>query len=118
MKVTEIKIGLHRFNDSQLKRSLLKLRDKCFPQAFYQDENHYLAKAIEYQGKHYYQANGVTVEAESYECERAIANPWLYYFSSALKLHCRIRKAKELGLGLNWPLESAAPINVHELGGN
>lgn len=118
MKVTDIKIGLHQFNDSKIKKTVLKLRDQCIPQALYKDENHYLSKVIEHQGKHYYQVNGVTVEAEGYECERAIANPRLHYFSSALKLHFRISKARELGLGLNWPLNAAAPLNVCSLGGN
>lgn len=118
MKVTDIKIGLHQFNDSEIKKSILRLRDQYIPQAFYEDENHYLAKVIEHQGKHYYQVNGVTVEAEGYECERAIVNPSLYYFSSALKLHFRVSKAKELGLGLNWPINPAAPLNVCSLEGN
>jgi hypothetical protein len=44
-----------------------------------------------------------------------IANPRLYYFSSALKLHHRIRKAKELRLGLDWPSGKAAPIDIFDL---
>ena len=118
MEVTDIKIGLHQFNDSKIKQRILSLRDQYIPQVFYEDENHYLARVIEHQGKHYYQANGITVEAEGYECERAAANPRLYYFSSALKLHFRIAKAKELGMGLNWPSEPAAPLNVCTLEGN
>jgi len=42
----------------------------------------------------------------------AINNPRLYCFSSALKLNHLIRKARELGLGLNLLTEAAAPINV------
>ena len=118
MKITNIRIGLHQFNESKLKKCILSLRDKCIPPIFYKDKNHYVASVIEHQGKHYYQADGVTVEAEGYECERAISNPRLYYFSSALKLHFRVCKAKELGLGLNWPLNPAAPLNVCSLGGN
>lgn len=118
MKITNIRIGLHHFNESIIKNGILILRDKCIPQTFYIDQNHYVASVINHQGKHFYQVDGVTVEAESYECERAIENPQLYYFSSALKLHFRICKAKELDLGSNWPLNSAAPLNVCSLGGN
>ena len=118
MKVTDIKIGLHQFYDSKIKQRILGLRDQYIPQVFYEDANHYLARVIEHQGRHYYQVNGITVEAEDYECERALANPRLYYFSSALKLHFRIAKAKELGMGLNWPSEPAAPLNVCTLEGN
>ena len=56
------------------------------------------------------------MQALKYEYERAIANPRLYYFSSALKLHFRVKKAKELGLGLHWPKGAAAPINIFDLG--
>ena len=117
MKVTKLRIRLHQFEDSQFKKNLIALRDKVTPQFLYGSENDYIAKAIEHQGKYFYQAKGVTVEATSYECERAIDNPKLYYFSSALKLHFRINAAKKLGLGLNWPIEAAAPIKVCSLQG-
>jgi len=95
---------------------LLALRDRCIPLALYRDENNYLAEAIEFQDRYFYRINGVTVEAEKYEYEQAINNPRLYYFSSALKLHHRVKKARELGLGLNWPTKDAGPTNIFELG--
>jgi len=116
MNIVYVKIGQHQFNDSAIKKGLIALRNRFIPLALYQDENNYLAEAIEYQGRYFYRIKEVTVEAEKYEYEQAINNPRLYYFSSALKLHHRIRKARELGLGLNWPTEAAAPINVFELG--
>lgn len=116
MKITNIKIGLHQFNDSTCKRLLVALRDKVLPISIYQDEKNYLAQAIEHEGEYFYRVNGVTVRALKYEYERAISNPRLYYFSSALKLHFRVKKAKALGLGLHWPGQPAAPINVFELG--
>jgi hypothetical protein len=116
MNITYVKIGLHQFNDSDLKKKLFALRDRYIPLALYQDENNYLAEAIEFQGHYFYRINGVTVEAEKYEYEQAINNPRLYYFSSALKLHHRVKQARELGLGLNWPTKDAAPINIFELG--
>jgi len=116
MNITNLKIGLHQFNDSPLRKKITALRNQLLPLAFYQDENNYLAQAIEHEGQYFYRINGVTVKALQYEYERAIANPRLYYFSSALKLHFRVKKAKELGLGLHWPEQAAAPINIFELG--
>ena len=115
MNITNIKIGLHQFNDSAFKRGLVALRNHLLPVSLYQDENNYLAHAIEHEGQYFYRVNGVTVRALKHEYEQAISNPRLYYFSSALKLHFRVKKARELGLGLRWPEEAAAPINVCEL---
>jgi hypothetical protein len=115
MNITNIQIGLHQFNDSNLKKSLTALRDKLLPLALYQDENHYVAQAIEYEDRYFYRVNRVTVQALKHEYEQAIANPRLYYFSSALKLHFRVKRAKELGLGLHWPEQEAAPINLFDL---
>ena len=112
MKITQIKIGLHQFNDSKWKKVLDVFRDRYVPISFIKDENNYFAEAIEYQGQYFYRVDGVTVQAEQYEYERAISNPRLYYFSSALILHRRIQKAKELGIGYRWPSSPAAPIDI------
>lgn len=112
MKITQIKIGLHQFNESKWKKVLDVFRDRYIPIAFIKDENNYFAEAIEYQEKYFYRVDGVTVEATQYEYEQAINNPRLYYFSSALRLHHRIRKAKELGIGIHWPTSAAAPIDI------
>ena len=116
MKITQIKIGLHQFNDSKWKKLLDVFRDRYIPISFIKDENNYFSQAIECDGKYFYRVDGVTVQAEQYEYERVINNPRLYYFSSALKLHHRIRRAKELGLGSQWPSKPAAPLNIFELG--
>jgi hypothetical protein len=116
MNITQLKIGLHQFNDSKWKKLLDVFRDRYIPITFIKDENNYFSEAIEFEGKYFYRVDGVTVEALHYEYEWVIANPRLYYFSSALKLHHRIRKAKELGLGCNWPNNAAAPVNIFELG--
>jgi len=115
MNITNIQVGLHQFNDSNVRKSLIALRDKLLPLGLYRDENNYVAQAIEHEGQYFYRVNGVTVEALKHEYERAIANPRLYYFSSALKLHFRVKKARELGLGLHWPKQVAAPINIFDL---
>ena len=115
MNITNIQIGLHQFNDSSIKKGLTALRNKLLPLALYQDENHYVAQTIECDGQYFYQVNGVTIQALKREYEQAIANPRLYYFSSALKLHFRVKKARELGQGLHWPEQAAAPINIFDL---
>lgn len=115
MNITNIQIGLHQFNDSNVKKSLKALRDRLLPLALYRDENNYVAQAIELKGQYFYRINGVTVQALKHEYEQAIANPRLYYFSSALKLHFRVKKARELDLGLYWPEQAPAPINIFDL---
>jgi hypothetical protein len=60
--------------------------------------------------------DGTTVELREHEYQRVITNPRLYYFSAALKLHHRIKRAKALGLGTNWPEQPAAPLRAIEPG--
>lgn len=118
MNITQLKIGLLQSNRGKWKKVLEILRDRYIPIAFIKDENNYIAEAIEHQGEYFYRVDGVTVQAEQYEYERVITNPSLYYFSSALKLHHRIRKAKELGIGYHWPTNPAAPIDIFSLANN
>jgi len=57
----------------------------------------YFSEAIENNGRYYYRINNVTLEINEYEYNHVISNPYLYYFSTALKLHCSIEnKKKEL----------------------
>ena len=116
MKITQLRIGLHQFNDGKWKKLLDVFRERYRPMVFLRDENNYFAEAIEYDGKYFYRVDGVTVEVGQYEYERVINNPRLYYLSSALKLHHRIGRAKELGIGYHWPSKDAAPISILELG--
>ena len=118
MNITQLKIGLLQLNDSKWKKALDVFRDRYIPIAFIKDENNYFAEAIEHDGQYFYRVDGVTVQTQQYEYERVIANPRLYYFSSALKLHHRIRKAKELGIGYHWPASAAAPIDIFSLANN
>ena len=108
MDITYIKIGLHQFSHADLIKKLTALRDRLIPIVFYQDENNYIAEAIQFHGQYFYRSKGVTIQIEEYEFEQAIHNPRLYYFSIALKLHQRIKRARELGVGLNWPEQTAA----------
>jgi len=52
----------------------------------------YDAEAIEGRGRYYYGIGGTAIEVSRNEYDRVIANPRLYYFSTALKLHKLIEK--------------------------
>ena len=115
MRIARLRIGLHDFNRPKPKYSNDELLSTNGPIAFTRGLNNYFSEAIEADGKYFYQIDGTTVELELYEYERVIANPILYYFSTALKLHFRVLKAKDLGLGPNWPNTAAAPLNIFEI---
>jgi len=56
------------------------------------DAFEYLAKATEVGGRYYYRVSGITIEITKTQYDHVIANPRLYYFSTALKLHFLIVK--------------------------
>lgn len=92
-KITRIRIGQLPFEESALQKRLDYLlgRDEVPPV----DKNNYWAEAIEYGDKFYYRVNGTIVEITEYEFGKVIVNSRLYYFSTALKLHFRIKRAME-----------------------
>ena len=57
------------------------------------DEKNYYALAVEDGDRHYYWAKGASLRISKGEFERVCGNPRLYYFSTALKLHLKIRRA-------------------------
>ena len=92
-RITCIRIGQLQFEESASQNQLdyLSGRDEVPPD----DEYNYWAEAIEYGDKFYYKINSTTVEITEYEFGKVIRNPTLYYFSTALKLHFRIKQASE-----------------------
>lgn len=54
----------------------------------------YFAKVIKDRGRFFYQVDGMVIEITKYEYDHVIINPYLYYFSSALKLHIAIQRKK------------------------
>ena len=78
MKITRLRIRLARWKE--------------FPATA---ENDYPAEAIRAGDKFYYRAKGVTVPITAYEFQMVVANPFTYYFSTALKLELNIKRAKE-----------------------
>jgi hypothetical protein len=115
MNITKVKVGLLKSKTSTPTKILITLCTRFVPKSVYQDPNHYIAEVIEYQGQYYYRIDDTTIEVLADEYHHVIVNPKLYYFSSALRLHHRIQKARELGLRSNWPEQAAAPINIFEL---
>jgi hypothetical protein len=93
VKITRIRIGQLPFEESALQKRLDYLlgHDEVPPD----DKNNYWAEAIEDGDKFYYRVNGTTAEITEAEFGKVILNPRLYYFSTALKLHYRIKRATE-----------------------
>ena len=60
-------------------------------------EYEYIGIAIEDDGSHYYWAKGVSLKITKWEYQLIKANPKLYYFSTALKLHFRIETQLKVG---------------------
>ena len=60
-------------------------------------EYKYIGIAIEDDGSYYYWAKGVSLKITKWEYQLIKANPKLYYFSTALKLHFRIEAKLKAG---------------------
>jgi hypothetical protein len=116
MNITTLRVAPLATQSSSIAATFLHWKQRI-ARAFSGNSQYYRAEAIEHQGKYYYRALGVTVEATPYEYAKVIRNPKLYYFSAALKLHQRIARAQELGLGLDWPAKPAAPVTIFDLEG-
>ena len=81
----------------QIKR-LSKRLNACFPRPpLDTDEFNYCAIAIEDGDKYYYWAKGVSIEISKKEFDHVRANPVLYYFSTAARLHQRIEVLRNSG---------------------
>ncbi len=90
-EVTRVRIGTHRTGDlreaNRLAREAGKPLRRPDPP---DDENNYWADAIRIGDSYFYRVGDVVVPATEYEYQKVIANPNMYYFSSALRLHRRI----------------------------
>lgn len=115
MNITKVQISPIVPQGSEIKRRWIAFRNRYIPISFYQDDGHYKAVIIQTQDQYFYQVGNTTIQITAYEYEKVIKNPCLYYFSLALKLHYRLAKANELGLGGRWPEHAAAPINLFDL---
>lgn len=55
----------------------------------------YFAEVIQDRGRYFYYLDSVVIEITQYEYNMVIKNPYLYYFSTAAKLHCWISHKKK-----------------------
>ena len=94
-KTTRLRIGSHTTRDLREENRVDRL-GSMVPTSLDppDDDNNYWAEAIEDGGKFYYRAKGVTIAIEEDEFRLVVENPSLYYFSTALKLHFRIERAR------------------------
>ena len=95
-EITRLRIGTHRTGDlreaNRLAREAGKPLRRPDPP---DDKNNYWAEAIRIGDCHFYRVGDIVVPATEYEYRMVIANPNMYYFSSALKLHCRIQRKRD-----------------------
>ena len=75
---------------------LLQQHQLSLPNPTDSDEHSYTAITIEDKGNFYYWAKGISLQITKDEYLYVKANPKLYYFSTALKLHLRIEKQLRL----------------------
>jgi hypothetical protein len=80
VSVTHVRIRLHRWREVPAT-----------------PENDYQAVIIRERDRILYQARGVVIPIMEDEAQQVERNPFMYYFSTALKLHNRIERAKLTG---------------------
>ena len=95
-EVTRLRVGNWRTDElreaNQLAREAGKPLRRPDPP---DDENNYWAEAIRIGNIYFYRVGDIVVPATEYEYRMVIANPNMYYFSSALKLHYRIQRKRD-----------------------
>ncbi len=95
MKITRIRIGLRPDANLRPMASLYGAPGDEAPPTPPAGEDGYWAEVIEAEGKFFYRVHGTTIEITEYEFHQVAKNPFLYYFSTALKLHNRIKHQSE-----------------------
>jgi len=96
INITHLRIGLLGTKNLRLQKQLHRQLQRGEMSAdLPDDENNYWAEAIEDGDEFYFRVNGTTVEITESEFGRVIINPSLYYFSTALELHVRIKWAAD-----------------------
>lgn len=96
VEVTRVRVGTWRTDDLRKANQLAREAGQPQPQPDPpDDENNYWAEAIRIGDCHFYRVGETVVPVLELEYRDAISNPNLYYFSSALKLHYRIKRWRE-----------------------
>ena len=81
---------------TEIELQRLRIRSHNWQEAPPTADRDYLAEVLIDGGQFLYRAKGVTVPITEYEASKVIKNPYLYYFSTALKLHYRINRQMKL----------------------
>ena len=94
--VTRLRVGTHKTADLREANRLAREAGRpLFRPDPPDDEHNYWADAIQRGDEFFYRVGETTVPISEHEYRMVIANPNTYYFSSALKLHYRIKHARE-----------------------
>ena len=95
-EVTRVRVG--NWRTDELRAANQRAREAGKPQPCPDppdDEKNYWAEAIRIGDSYFYRVGDIVVPATEYEYRMVIANPNMYYFSSALKLHYRIQRKRD-----------------------
>jgi hypothetical protein len=79
-------------NPNVLSVTIVRIR-RSFSREFDAASGDYQALVVRTKDEMFYRANGVAVPITDHEAQRVVENPFTYYFSTALKLHIRIKRA-------------------------
>ena len=84
----------HLADPDSVSVTLVRIRPYQWREVASTAENNYQAVIIRASGRIFYIAKGVVVPITEHEARQVVRNPFRYYFSTALKLHYRIERAK------------------------
>ena len=79
-------------NEGMIEPQRLRIRLLKWQEIAQRSDNDYPAEVLNDGDQLRYRARGVTVPITEHEARMVIGNPYMYYFSTALKLHNRIRQ--------------------------
>lgn len=95
-EVTRLRVGLWRTAELRKTNRLAREAGKPQPQPDPPDDEHnFWAEAIRINDSYFYREGETIVAALEYEYNNVIQNPNTYYFSSALKLHIRVKRKRD-----------------------
>jgi hypothetical protein len=82
-------------NEGMIEPQRLRIRLLKWQEIPQQADNDYPAEVLIEGDQFLYRARGVTVPITEYEARMVIDNPYMYYFSTALRLHNQIKQRIE-----------------------
>lgn len=95
-RITRLRIGTWRTADLRRANRIARDTGRAQPRPEPpDDDDNYWADVIKDGDRHFYRVGDTTVEISELEYERVLTNPNLYYFSQALKVHCRLTRARK-----------------------